>query len=301
MNARRASTARLVRTVGAHDADWIAARYEKLVGLLETLARQLRLSPVAEGIPVEHELTPRRFFADYYFANRPVVLRGLTGHWRARTAWTLDFFADRFGDERVEISGDRNGDPYYEDRFVDHRRELTMAEFIARIAAGAGNDIYLVAKNRLLERSAFASLLDDFDHPAGFLDSTRSQGPPGLWLGGAGTVTPLHHDASNILLAQVLGRKLVRLIPPYEIENVYNDRTCFSAVDIDAPDFASFPRFRDVLVLEAVLQPGDCVFMPIGWWHAVRSLDASISLSFQDFDVPGGPVVWRFYERESRP
>jgi hypothetical protein len=33
----------------------------------------------------------------------------------------------------------------------------------------------------------------------------------------------------------------------------------------------------------------------LGWWHQVRSLDVSISLSFQNFAVPGTPVIWDHY------
>jgi len=103
----------------AVETDWTIARYEKLVSLLEMIARQLRLSPVAEGIPVEDDLPPRRFFEDY-FANRPVILRGLTTRWPARTKWTLEYFAERFGDELVEVTVDRDSDLHYEDRFMFH-------------------------------------------------------------------------------------------------------------------------------------------------------------------------------------
>ena len=59
------------------------------------------------------------FFEDY-FANRPVILRGLTTRWPARTKWTLEYFAERFGDELVEVTVDRDSDLHYEDRFMFH-------------------------------------------------------------------------------------------------------------------------------------------------------------------------------------
>jgi mannose-6-phosphate isomerase-like protein (cupin superfamily) len=49
---------------------------------------------------------------------------------------------------------------------------------------------------------------------------------------------------------------------------------------------------RGVPVIDIVLEPGECVFLPLGWWHWVKSLDVSISLSFTNFCVDGGGAIW---------
>lgn len=41
-----------------------------------------------------------------------------------------------------------------------------------------------------------------------------------------------------------------------------------------------FPNFRDADFVEGVLNAGECLFIPRGWWHYVRSLSTSISVSF---------------------
>jgi Cupin-like domain len=266
---------------------------EKLASLFDAFARQLRQSSVAENVPVEDRISPTRFYEHYYFANRPVLVRGLMEKWPALQRWTPTYFAERFGDEVLEVSGDRESDPKYEDRFVDHRRRMTMRQLVDTVTQAQGNNVYLVAKNRLLERPPFTSLQKDYSCPEGIL-TEGSEAPARMWFGGAGTVTPLHHDASNILFGQVYGRKLVRLIPPYEIQDLYNNRTCFSDIDLDNVDYVRFPRFRRVTVIQAIVRPGDFLLFPLGWWHQVRSLDISISLSFQNFAVPGGPAVWSY-------
>jgi Cupin-like domain len=270
-----------------------ARRAAKLASLLDAMARQLRQSSIASTVPAEDRPSPARFFDEYYFANRPVVVRRLMDDWPALQRWTPAHFAERFGNAMVEVSAGREADPKYEDRFFEHRRQMTMSELVDIVTKTRGNDVYLVAKNRFLEREPFASLRADFSCPEGIL-TEQTVALPQMWFGGEGTITPLHHDASNIFFGQVFGRKLVRLIPAYEIENVYNNRTCFSDIDLDNVDYIRFPRFRHVTVVEAIVEPGDFLLLPLGWWHQVRSLEVSISLSFQNFAVPGLPVVWDY-------
>lgn len=126
----------------------------------------------------------------------------------------------------------------------------------------------------------------------GFLNSQSCSGAR-LWFGPKGTVTPLHHDGCNILFGQVYGRKQFKLIPSFDIENVYNEREWYSAVDLLNIDYIKFPRMSRVSILEAIIEPGEFIFIPIGWWHWVRSLDISISVSFTNFCVQGKPAVWR--------
>ncbi|KAF2659926.1 Clavaminate synthase-like protein [Lophiostoma macrostomum CBS 122681] len=43
---------------------------------------------------------------------------------------------------------------------------------------------------------------------------------------------------------------------------------------------AHFPMFKDAEYVDCVLKPGDCLYIPVGWWHYVRSLTPSFSVSF---------------------
>lgn len=119
-----------------------------------------------------------------------------------------------------------------------------------------------------------------------YLDPRLGDGGVFFWYGPAGTVTSLHHDTSNIFMAQVRGRKRVRLISPTELEFLYNDIGVFSPIDCDNPDLARWPQFAKVEVREVQLAPGDVLFIPVGWWHHVRALDVSITVSFTNFVFP---------------
>ena len=39
-------------------------------------------------------------------------------------------------------------------------------------------------------------------------------------------------------------------------------------------------------MLEVVAEPGDTVFLPLGWWHQVSALDVSLSFSYSNIAVP---------------
>lgn len=109
------------------------------------------------------------------------------------------------------------------------------------------------------------------------------------WLGPEGTVTPLHFDPDSNLLAQVVGFKYVRLYRPKDSSHLapHTDRICTntSQVDLDAYSDvesleAAYPGLSSLQYMDVVLQPGDMLYMPPKWWHYVRSLSLSFSVSF---------------------
>jgi hypothetical protein len=249
---------------------------------------------VRSGFTLERRrLSPEQFFREHFFTNRPVILTGLTDDWPALRTWSLDYFRTRFGDVEVEITDHRDADEAYERNFSGHRRRVSLARYVTMVENGEGNDHYLVARNHVLELPGLGPLYEDFRCPEGFLDPQTPERPyVRLWLGPRGTLTPLHCDDRNVLFAQVVGRKQVKLVPPYFLPHLYNDDRCFSPVVLEAPDLERFPAMRSVPVLEAVLEPGECLFIPLGWWHWVRSLDVAASLTFTNFLHDEPPLIW---------
>eukprot|EP00873_Tetraselmis_striata_P005026 jgi/Tetstr1/425290/TSEL_015741.t1 len=110
------------------------------------------------------------------------------------------------------------------------------------------------------------------------------------WMGTRGTVTHLHTDEHDNLLAQVAGVKYLRLAAPENREALAasphpratpgNPLNWFSPVDAEAPDGAAHPAAGGVAWREVTLGPGDLLFIPRGWWHYVRALSTSISVNF---------------------
>jgi hypothetical protein len=106
-------------------------------------------------------------------------------------------------------------------------------------------------------------------------------GPPRFWLGPARTVTPLHCDYDDNIFAQIWGRKRIFLAPPHHDEFLYtteaNPVLFGSPFDPEAPDFEAYPLARQAAIVEVVVEPGDMLYVPAGWYHQVRALTFSLS------------------------
>ena len=123
----------------------------------------------------------------------------------------------------------------------------------------------------------------------------------GLWIGNKIQV-PLHNDFPNNVACVIGGRRKFTLIPPNQFENLYVGPIDFtpagravSMVDLQNPDLDKYPKFAVALehALTAELSPGDIIYIPSMWWHAVEGLDDfNVMLNFWWRENPtflGGP------------
>ena len=261
-------------------------RLDKATALLAAISDLQGLHAAAGTIERRSGLSHRQFLDEYYSLNRPVILEGLMADWPAMHLWTPDYLKSRIGDEVVEVMADRNADPMFERNSQKHRREMRFGDYVDLVYGGdTTNEYYLVANNGFFQRPNVRVLLDDIRVFPEYLKPDNTGGIF-LWFGPGGTLTPLHHDTSNIFMAQVSGRKRVRIVPSSQQPRLYNNVGVFSDVDPENPDFARHPEFRKATVIDLILEPGEVLFMPVGWWHHVRALDPSLMVSFTNFAFP---------------
>jgi hypothetical protein len=259
---------------GLRDATRVAAVVRDEVAWSRRLERVLQLRRAHRPADIERRALPGvdEFHARYWATSTPAIFTDLVPRWPAFTRWTLDHLRDHYGDVEILAEFDRAADPDCDINHDDHRAATTMAAFLDRIlAAGDTGDVYAIANNRNLARPGLRPLLADTWFPPGLIDEPRLHLGSALWLGPAGTVTSLHHDTSNILFCQILGRKRVRLVAPDELAPLRHTRGVYSRLDPERPG----PEWADTKIHDLTLAPGDALFIPAGWWHHVRALDPS--------------------------
>lgn len=81
----------------------------------------------------------------------------------------------------------------------------------------------------------------------------------------------------------MLGRKYIRLYSPSVTDSLYPHEGMLqntSQVDVENADGAEYPKFAQAPYMECLLESGEMLFIPKRWWHYVRSLETSFSVSF---------------------
>jgi hypothetical protein len=277
----RSLATRAVREISSSPAmHGVAAAHARLRAheLRARLASVHAAAAETKGIERRKKPPAREFFDRYWATSRPVVFTDATRGWKFWTPLTMKRL---LGDRVVEITDDRERDPDYDANHRAHAKKTKLGAFVDRVlAAGKTNDFYLVANNRAMERAGFDVLLRRIVVDRTYFDPKRLRGAVSLWLGPRGTVTPLHHDTTNILFHQIHGRKEIALVAPWERAVLEGARGFYAGTTIAKLEKRRTPVHR------VVLRAGDALFLPAGWWHEVRSLDVSISLSLLAFRRP---------------
>jgi len=245
-----------------------------------SIASQLdKLLPAS--LPRRAQLSSEDLLREYYAANRPVIITGMLEDCAARSKWTLEWLGTEFAERLVEVQFGRDSDADYEMNSIAHKREMRFGDYVQLMQSQSrSNDFYMTANNHSRNRAALVELWDDVPGlPEYLAPPTEADGF--LWFGPAGTVTPFHHDLTNNFMMQIVGRKRVKLIAPWDTPRLRNHRHCFAP--IDGRDLSQHPELSDITVLDCVLEPGEILFLPVGWWHFVEALDVSITIAATHF------------------
>ena len=257
-------------------ADRLKNRLAKREWLLQaqTIMNRLRSTEV----PRHHRMKPDDFLNDFYTAGRPVIISGMIDHWPAMQKWSLDYFQQSLGERTVEIVVAADGDGTT--TLEKSRETIVFGDYIDRIRqAGKTNGFYMTANNDDCNRRALSELWRDIEPTPDYFD-TGSPDDGSLWLGPAGVITPFHHDMTNNFMAQIMGRKRIRIVPAWEICNMYNHEHRYTHVDGRQLDADRFPLAQNVQMFECELNPGELLFVPVGAWHFVEGLEVTAMMSF---------------------
>lgn len=224
-------------------------------------------------------------FQNNYFSKRvPAILCGCIDHWPALTRWTQPTYLLQVAGERtipIEI-GNNYTDEDWSQRLVKFR-DFIRRQFLHNDSA---NQIEYLAQHNLFDQ--IPALRQDISIPdyCCVSETEDDDVEPDIkaWLGPKGTVSPMHHDPKHNLLCQVFGHKRIILAAPEDTPNLYPHEGKMlentSRVDAEHIDVDQFPLTQNVKFHTLTLYAGEMLYIPPKWWHYVRSLEKSFSVSF---------------------
>jgi lysine-specific demethylase 8/hypoxia-inducible factor 1-alpha inhibitor (HIF hydroxylase) len=262
-------------------------------------------APSIARISLAH-LSPSEFAQRYQKRGIPVIITDLL---RPEWDWNLDYLCQQLGEQAFLLR-------YYgKERYQQDKREWTSigsgvqtqsqpfsqyAELLRNHTAHE-QDIYLAKCSLHDTPLAHTEVIQTVNTELAKLGFQQPASSLNLWVGPGGHMECLHYDVMDGTLMQLHGSKRVVLFPPSQTFNLYpypfyahlwhglKLRSWFSRVYPDRPDFEAFPKLRQALKhkYDIILQPGEVLYIPAGWWHEVTSLGDEMVCSVNRF--------WRVY------
>lgn len=233
-----------------------------------------------------------QFKCEYFDKAKPLVIKNSIEQWPALSKWTQSNYLLRICSDRivpVEIGNNYTTENWSQDlvTFEDFFRRQLLNDENEKQSKSSADSIEYLAQHNLFEQ--IPALRDDIILPEYCCVSNQNSTDNidvdiKAWLGPKNTISPMHFDDKNNLLCQVFGTKRIILASSDESINVYpfegNILKNTSQIDADNLDFERFPLAQKVKFYKLTLRPGDILYIPPKWWHYVRSLSKSFSVSF---------------------
>lgn len=230
-------------------------------------------------------IRPEDFRAQYYAPMKPLVITGLSKQWPAFDKWNWDFFKSIVGSVEVGLYNNVKSDAYTPINTADDY--MKFGDYIDMILKGpVGLRIFLF---NIFEHAP--QITSDFEWPEHLMKGFVKRYPM-LFVGGKGSVTHMHFDIdlSHIMHTQFGGRKRVLLFPfeeqhklyrkPWEVLSFVNFERYFDAGN-NKLELDRYPALRLAKGYEVVLDHGDTLFMPAGYWHHMEYLDNGFAMSLR--------------------
>src|ERR1700733_5672574 len=216
-------------------------------------------------------ISPEAFRDRYYIPMKPVVIGNLAKQWPAYHKWNWDYFKSVVGEVNVGLYNNVKSDAYTPINTADDY--MKFGAYIDLIRQGPAE--WRIFLFNIFEHAP--RITRDFAWPEHLMKGFVKKYPM-LFVGGKGSITHMHFDIdlSHILHTQFIGRKRVLLFPHGEQHKLY--RKPFEVLSM--ADFSNyydpeksklntkdFPATRLAEGYDVILEHGDTLFMPAGYWH----------------------------------
>lgn len=225
----------------------------------------------------------------------PIVLKNsVVELWRARKKWAPNYLESRLAHlSGVYENENRWFGPYYDKRkpltslltrLNPYRTDLEMSarQFFRRIQnPQEGSYLYFTGDIDQLGEWT----LDEITPLDELLAPNPKRSSINVWIGQPHVLAHCHYDGYHNFYAQLYGTKKFTLFKPTNWPGLYpypflHPSHAQAQVNVsNFEDARTFPLVEKVEAVEAVLEPGDLLYVPPLWFHHVESLGVSISVN----------------------
>lgn len=231
---------------------------------------------ILQDIERRSGLTPESFAAEYLKPLKPVVFTDLMDVWPAKEKWTVEFFKSKYGHLEVPVYSANYSKPGK--GYMEPDKVMSFKEFLEVLESGP-TDLRMFLFNIFRHAPELCQDFSTHTIMSGFIKQF-----PFMFFGGQGSHVALHYDIdmAHVFLNQIYGRKRVVLFSHDQSRNLYqHPYTVASYIDVNNPDYEKYPALKLVKGYDVMLQPGETLFMPSGYWHYIEYTDFGYSISLR--------------------
>lgn len=223
--------------------------------------------PISRKIPEWDwkKRTPQEFYEEFFKNRHPCILRGFMKDSKLLSEFSFDNLLKKYGEEDVLVC------------YLNEGREGVLGKLKEMNNEG----VYLQAIEKIFRKYPEVNGLFQFDQLAPYFAGEGKEMHPGysqMFAGfSQGTGSPFHSAPVWNWFYMIDGTKHWYFIDPYETFWVYpfwvagKGAAVTTTLYPDQFEEKTFPGMRYAPYYEGIVEPGDVMFVPPWWWHAIKN------------------------------
>ena len=241
---------------------------------------------------------------------RPCVITDAMEGWAANGEWTYDKLRARFGRHKFKVGSDDDG-------YAVRLKFNHIHHYVNDPAHMRDDSPLYIFDGSFGDKEGSQPLLKDYDVPKYFKEDLfrhvgEKRRPPYRWVvigpprsGSSVHVDPLATSAWNALIS---GHKRWALYPPNA--GLTKPDLKPKGIGLDGESVTWFQRMYPKTrgkewtevrgfpkPMDCVQKPGEIMYVPDGWWHAVLNLDHTVAVTQNVVTTARFPKAWRMTKR----
>lgn len=221
-------------------------------------------------------IAPNDFVKDYLNKGQPVIIKDFVSKdspcW---TKWSYDYFKEIAGNEQIDVYG-------REEESQNHAASppvgrMSFGQYLDKISKEP-TELRLFLFNLMKIRPELKKDVIFNDVTGGKV----LQWLPYMFFGGEGSATRNHFDIdmSHVFITQFQGKKRIWLFPNDQSDLMYKLPYNFHSIaNLKTSSVSEYPAIEYLDGYEAVIGPGETLYMPAGWWHYIQYETEGYSIS----------------------